>query len=279
VRNERTDRPAISADRPPAHAIPAAAPESAWESILVLQRSAGNAAVARMVGGRAAARRVPARQRLGSARPTALQRQDVVTSKVTETTDTGNVYNQELSVDKTKHRVQVQLAINWVKSGTWDSDETFWKFVRKIKTAVYGYVDNKFKMVVTPDAGSAVDFPIDFLLYDMNDGFKIECFGKQHGGSEMTTDGGKLFELGQASETELPAITAAHEFGHALLGASDEYANPKVPGRTLTNDHSIMANYYAQGVDKAEFKARHFQHLVAEVAKAFPGAKVKLEKM
>ena len=52
-----------------------------------------------------------------------------------------------------------------------------------------------------------------------------------------------------------------------------------MPGRVLTNDHSIMANYYAQGKGAATFKVRHFQHLVAEVAKQYPGYKLKIEAM
>ena len=40
-----------------------------------------------------------------------------------------------------------------------------------------------------------------------------------------------------------------------ILGASDEYANAKVPGRTLYTDHSLMGNYYTEGAAAAEIKA------------------------
>ena len=97
--------------------------------------------------------------------------------------------------------------------------------------------------------------------------------------SAMSSTGGDLYELGQATESALPAITSAHEFGHALLGASDEYANPAVPARVLTSDHSIMANFYSEGVAQAQFKPRHFQHILDEVGKAFPGHTCKLKQV
>lgn len=208
---------------------------------------------------------------------TAVQRQDDVhTENISETTDTGNKYTQELNLNKTTGRVQIQLGINWVQQGTWTDDTAFQTFVRSAKTAVYGYVDNKFQITCTPDASDAgtakpKTLTIDFLLYDIDTGYKIECFGNQHGRSAMTQAGGKLYELGQTTETTLPPITVAHEFGHCLLGASDEYANPALPGRTLTNDHSIMANYYAQGVAQAEFKVRHFDHILKTVGAQYPG--------
>lgn len=208
---------------------------------------------------------------------TAVQRKDDIhTERISETTDTGNKYTQELNLNKTTGRVQIQLGINWVKQGTWTDDAALQTFIRSAKTAVYGYVDNKFKIICTPDASDAgtakpKTLTIDFLLYDIDTGYQIECFGNQHGRSAMTQAGGKLYELGQTTETTLPPITVAHEFGHCLLGASDEYANAAVPGRTLTNDHSIMANYYTQGVAQAEFKVRHFDHILKTVAAQYPG--------
>jgi hypothetical protein len=205
-----------------------------------------------------------------------IQRADDVTStKITETTDTGNKYTQELVLNKTQGRITVELGVNWGKQGTWASDVDFNKFVRKVKTAAYSYLDKKFKVVCTPVAESAgpypINLPIDFLIYDIGWGYTIGAVGGKPGGdSAMSTTGGKVYEYTSTGDLE-EAITFAHEFGHAILGASDEYTNPAVPGRVLTNDHSIMANYYTQGKTQAAFKARHFQHIVTEVAKAFAG--------
>ena len=236
------------------------------EAVWSLQRTIGNQAAARMLASSPSA--------VHGARP--LQRNDDITkTSISETTDTGNKYTQDLVLNKTKARIQIQLAVNWLKKGTWASDDDYSKFVRKVKTAAYGYLDRKFKVVCTPTAAGAgkapIELPIDFLIYDLASGYTIEAHGGAPGGvSEMAQGGGKVFEYDGNSVLE-EGISYAHEFGHAILGASDEYANPALPDRVLTNDHSIMANYYAQGKTEAEFKARHFQHIVTEVAKAFAG--------
>ena len=44
----------------------------------------------------------------------------------------------------------------------------------------------------------------------------------------------------------------AHESSHMILGASDEYANATVAGRVIHTDHSLMGNYYSEGIDFTE---------------------------
>jgi len=244
-------------------------PATASSVIDRLQRTAGNRAVQRAVDG--------AHARRPAGPPVVVSRaDDVTTTSISETTDTGNKYTQDLVLNKTKATIQVQLGINWVKSGTWASDADFKAFVQGAKNAAYSYLDNKFKIVCTPMGPMAsilptIELPISFVLYDFATGYTIRAHGgAPGGGSAMTQAGGDVYEQRADGSKEVP-ITYAHEFGHAALGASDEYANPAVPGRVLTNDHSIMANYYQQGIPQAEFKARHFQHIVTEVAKAFAG--------
>lgn len=203
----------------------------------------------------------------------AVQRQVVQRNRnITETTDTGNQYTQELMVDKARNHAQVQLGIKWVQQGTWTDDATFNTWQRAIKTAVYGYMDHKFKVELTPVAGGAkLDVTIDFLLWNDDSGYEIKCWGATHGRGAMATAGGNLYEFGQANETVMPPVYAAHEFGHALLGVSDEYANAAVPRRPISNDHSIMGDFYSQGTGQAEYKVRHFQNIGAEVVKDYPG--------
>jgi hypothetical protein len=225
--------------------------------VLTLQRKVGNQRVTHLV-----------RRQLA-------QRDDTTRTAISETTDTGNKYTQDLLLNKKSARITITLGVKWVKKGTWASDDAYNKFIRSVKTAAYSYMDNKFKVVCTPKAPGAgpgtIELPIDFLIYDFDSGYSIDVIGGAPGGdSAMAQAGGKVYEI-QSDGTAEEAITYAHEFGHAMLGVSDEYANPAMPGRVLTNDHSIMANYYAQGKAAAEFKARHFQHIATEVAKAFAG--------
>jgi hypothetical protein len=63
-----------------------------------------------------------------------------------------------------------------------------------------------------------------------------------------------------------------------ILGASDEYANAKVAGRVIHTDHSLMGNYYSEGIAAAEIKARHFGFLVKEVSQYFPGRAISIIK-
>ncbi|TDE96075.1 hypothetical protein EXU48_07515 [Occultella glacieicola] len=237
----------------------------------MLQRTAGNRAVQRALAGVRAPGAAPMVSRQTTRTP------------ISETTDTGNQYTQDLLLNKTAHTIEISLGINWVRQGTWASDAAYEAFIRRVKTAAYSYLDNKFKVVCTPNspaAGSApIELPITFILYNYATGYTIDAHGGTPGaGSAMATAGGHVHEF-RADGTAEVDITYAHEFGHAVLGASDEYANPAVPGRVLTNDHSIMANYYSQGIPQAKFKARHFQHIVTEVAKAFAGYTCSLRPM
>ena len=197
---------------------------------------------------------------------------------ISETTDTGNKYTQQLDVLPTK--IQIQLAVEWVKQGTWADDAAFHTFTGQCKTTVYGYLDNKFKIVATPKPSSgakAWERPIDFLLQD-SAGYKINVYGGSKGGCSMAQAGGTIYEQTVAGAPQDP-VTIAHEFGHALLGQSDEYANPAVPGRVISNDHSIMGNYKTQGRAQAEFKVRHFQHILAAVSPQFPDHTCTLAKV
>ena len=118
----------------------------------------------------------------------AVQRNDRTTTSITGATDTGNQYTQELMVDKTSKKVQVQLGVQWVKAGTWDSEDAYQKFIRWVKTSVYGYMDNKFKIVCTPDkGGDAITLSIDTLLWNDDSGYKITVHGGKPGGDSAMT--------------------------------------------------------------------------------------------
>ena len=74
------------------------------------------------------------------------------------------------------------------------------------------------------------------------------------------------------------ALVAAHEVGHFILGAKDEYEDVKVEGkvtgsRSTTNDKSIMAVFYDYP-NRAVAHPRHFSELLANFKTMYPGKQV-----
>ncbi len=69
------------------------------------------------------------------------------------------------------------------------------------------------------------------------------------------------------------AIDRAHELGHQL-GLKDEYVDASVPNRAtatspgVSHDHSLMGNYYEQGIRNADVRGRHGDQLAADISSA-----------
>ena len=49
-------------------------------------------------------------------------------------------------------------------------------------------------------------------------------------------------------------------------------------GRAVYQDHSLMGNFYHEGFEKAEIKARHFQFLVPLLSDWFPDSTISIIK-
>ena len=70
-----------------------------------------------------------------------------------------------------------------------------------------------------------------------------------------------------------PSLTRAHELGHQL-GMLDEYVDAAVPNRAtaaspgVSNDNSLMGNYYTQGIGKAHVQQRHGDTLATDIGAA-----------
>jgi hypothetical protein len=68
-------------------------------------------------------------------------------------------------------------------------------------------------------------------------------------------------------------IIRAHEVGHAL-GLPDEYVDPMSKNRAtadasgIYHDHSLMGNFFSEGVDQAELKQRHGEILADKISEA-----------
>jgi len=217
---------------------------------------------------------------------------------VQETDDLGGVHTQQLELERSKlfgtpKAVNIVLGVNWTRDGTWPTWEAFKAFVQRVKDVSSRYMNGKFKIHCEPLQTKSdrqmvpLDLPISIRLEDDANGFTAQCHGGEHGKSEVKYKPGKggaapdlwanLYELGQTGEKGLPDVTIAHEMGHAVLGASDEYANAAAPrNRFISKDHSIMGDYYTQGIAQAEFKVRHFRHILAPIAAQLPDYKCTL---
>jgi hypothetical protein len=200
-------------------------------------------------------------------------------ARVTNTTDTGNAYKTWVSLYRSG--VRLSKRVKFVERDTFAAGG-FATLKGRMIAAVTSYLSGKYKLKIESPGGAREgdgEYPITVHILDDPSGpFPVELHGGVHGDAYMTEDGGHLYELGSAGETQEQDITMAHESAHMILGASDEYANASVPGRTLHTDHSLMGNYYNEGIAAAEIKARHFGFLVTEVSQYFPGRAISIVK-
>ncbi len=190
----------------------------------------------------------------------------------TNTTDTGNAYTSKLTMFN--HTFAITKEVNFVDSGGF-AEGAYVRLRTRTISAIRSYLDRKYKVKIESPEGERQhgdgEYPIVLsVAHNSSADYSVELNGGEAGTSYMSSSGGEIYELGQPGEGMIPDITLAHEGSHMVLGASDEYANARVPARVLTDDHSLMANYYVQGVDEAEIKVRHFGFLVYQISAMFP---------
>ncbi len=197
----------------------------------------------------------------------------------TNTTDTGNSYTSNAQV--LRNGILITKNVKFTSVGTFGSAGGFAALQERVLAAVTRYLTGKFKVRVGPPGTGATtadgDYPITVrVIHDTGSGYEVRLHGGAHGRSAVDPRGGDFYELGMAEDTVISDVVLAHESTHMVLGASDEYANASVPGRVISNDHSLMGNFRTQGMAAAEIKARHFQFLVTLVSRWFPGRTISI---
>jgi hypothetical protein len=196
----------------------------------------------------------------------------------TNTTDTGNDYASLLTMFNRTFAITKE--VNFVDDGNFATDGDYEALRSRTINAIQSYLSRKYKVkIISADNEQPGDgeYPITVgVTHNSAADYSVTMHGAAAGSSQMATGGGHIYEQGQPGEGTIPDITLAHEGSHMVLGASDEYANAAVAARVLTNDHSLMANYYNQGVDEAEIKVRHFGFLVDLVSNWFPGRNISI---
>jgi hypothetical protein len=83
----------------------------------------------------------------------------------------------------------------------------------------------------------------------------------------VTLHKGKGADNRQNWYIDSPDYTQVHEVSHQM-GLLDEYADVTVPSRKVYDDHSIMGDYYSEGMREATAKARHGERLAAIIGPA-----------
>ncbi len=200
-----------------------------------------------------------------------------VLQESTPTVSTEGV-NFTTGVTIARSRLLVHKEVKFKEKGTFDPAANMANMKSAFFAAITAYLDNKYKVRVVSPGGAQPgdgDFPINVQATEnASADYTVKLHANERGRPSMGSSSGDIFELGQEG-TGTPAIEMAHEGSHMLLGAPDEYPDPEAPAsRVLTNDHSLMANYYNQGQAAAEIKARHFGFLVTEVQRIYPGRSV-----
>lgn len=198
----------------------------------------------------------------------------------TNTTDTGNEYTSLMVLFK--DGLTISKDVNFIENGTF-APGGFEALKIRLIAAVTTYLTGKYKLKIASADGTAKEgdgeYPITVKVNDVSSAdYPMNMHGGAHGRSGVNESEGNIYELGLASEASVPDITLAHESAHMILGASDEYANASVPGRVVHTDHSLMGNFYAEGIPAAEIKARHFQFLVKLVNGWFPDRNISIVK-
>ncbi|MFI9586940.1 hypothetical protein ACIHCQ_35110 [Streptomyces sp. NPDC052236] len=203
---------------------------------------------------------------------------EIGSAPFTNTTDTGNAYTSNALV--LRNGVLITKEVKFISAGTF-AVGGFEALQNRMITAVTSYMTGKYKLRVGPPGGGPTtgdgDYPITVrVVPNPSATYPVTLHGGLHGRSMASAAGGNMYQLGYSGETSVPDIVLAHECGHMILGASDEYANAQLPGRVITNDHSLMGNFYTQGIAAAELKARHLKFLVTVAAGWFPGRTISI---
>jgi hypothetical protein len=197
------------------------------------------------------------------------------------TTDTGNHYRSWVSLYRSG--LNISKRVKFVEQGTFAAGG-FAALKARIIAAITTYLTGKFKLKIqsvgAPQEGDGVYPIVVRVIDDSSAPYPLRLRGGAHGRSAVDEDGGDIYALGQGTETSVPDIVLAHESAHMILGASDEYANAsvRVTGRVVYTDHSLLGNFYNEGIAAAEIKARHFQFLVRQVSTWFPGRTISIIK-
>jgi hypothetical protein len=131
------------------------------------------------------------------------------------------------------------------------------KIQRETEEAVNQYLNGKFSFIDEHEKSRALKIKPEFVSHDADLDVRVS-----KGNGRDTLD--------HWYSNSRP-ITRAHEIGH-LLGLKDEYVDMatihrSTPGASgVFKDHSLMGNFYGEGIAEASVKERHAKKIAATIA-------------
>ena len=179
-------------------------------------------------------------------------------------------------------KIVISKEVNIVPAGTFVHDQTGFEVLKaRFIAAMTYYLSDKYKLKIeSADTQKPVgEYPIIVkLTHNPAAYYRMILHGGAHGRGHVRKLRGNIYECGQREETSVPDVYLAHEGAHLILGADDEYADVRFPGRPVYTDHSLMGDFYAEGISEAQIKGRHFNFLVPLLKRKFPNQTIRIVK-
>ncbi len=192
-------------------------------------------------------------------------------------------YGGEAFIEALPSTISIRKEVKFNSIGNFPKDLPFSKAKSIFMAKSMSVWSNKHSLVVS-DSKSKKVMPIAISIASTNGGRStINIFGHQKGRSNANGQTLNIYVIDMFGNRDKAFdLVAAHEVGHFLLGAKDEYKDildPKtgrvMGAKSTTNDNSIMANFY-EYPDMARSQARHFSELIVNFKQMFPGKKVSI---
>jgi hypothetical protein len=224
---------------------PATLPLTQQGQVLALQRTAGNRAVAQMIAQGAAIAR----------EPTTVEK--FIREKTTGAEDVTWNAKFDVSFDTEVETPTCWLTINVKLNPDGATDDDLQMAKMRVRSRFSLLWDSKFILHEHRTILSDRDWLLRPEVKFVDSG--------QH--LTITLHKGRGADNRQNWYTESPEYTYAHEISHQM-GLLDEYANDSVPDRKVYTDHSLMGDYYTEGMTEASVKLRHGERLASLIGAA-----------
>jgi hypothetical protein len=178
-------------------------------------------------------------------------------------------------------KITIEKDLRFIKSPASATDAAFNAFKQNFKNAIDKFFNGKFRLRMKA-GGKCPDcttIPIEIKINEVaTGGYAVTLKIGSSDSSPSATDGSTIQENDRTgSPAAANECTYAHESGHLILGADDEYKDNS-SGNPVHTDNSLMGNYHNEGYDKAELKDRHFEFLKTWLQGKLAGCEVTLEK-